>query len=222
MTVWIVSTSQMFANFSWFWKPNSRHCFLLWCRKMQIKNVQRSLNIWVCISFHPSVHRHFIIHLVLLILCLINVKRVNSVIIPVAFITRSSIESLTCYVWGTYSVLWVIYSSSSRWEWWSILGYLYCVRSIRVSCMIFVILLITLYMCEFDMIVYSAIVKYVFHPLVFALLRLYLMNVKLQLRKCLQIKSWRKSKWVSAYGFFGLFELYCQKEWDDESWNRCR
>ncbi len=89
--------------------------------------------------FHPSLHNHFIIHPVLFILCLINVKRVTSLIIPVAFITRSSIESLTYYVWAMYSALWVIYSSSSRWEWWSILGYLFYVRSIRVSCVIFVI-----------------------------------------------------------------------------------
>jgi hypothetical protein len=51
------------------------------------------------------------------------------------------------------------------------------VRSMRVSCVQFVILLITRYMCEFDMIVYSVIIKYVFYPLVFVLLCFYLMSV---------------------------------------------
>ena len=36
-----------------FGSANSRHCFLFWCRKMKIKNVQHSLNIRVCTSFHP-------------------------------------------------------------------------------------------------------------------------------------------------------------------------
>jgi hypothetical protein len=38
-------------------------------------------------------HRHFIIHPVLFILCLINVKRVTSLIIPVAFI---AVHILNC------------------------------------------------------------------------------------------------------------------------------
>jgi hypothetical protein len=175
---------------------------------MQIKNVQHSFNIGVCTSFHPSTHHHFIIHPVLFILCLISVDWVISLIILVAFITFSSIESLTYYVWAMYSVVWVIYSSSSRWEWWSILGYLFYVHSIRVSCVIFAILLITRYMCEFDMIVYSVIIKYVFHLLVSVLLWLYLMNVKLQLRKCLQVKSWRK---VSGFPYMVYLSLFVKR-----------
>jgi hypothetical protein len=63
------------------------------------------------------------------------------------------------------------------------------VRSIRVLCVIFVIHLITRYMCKFDMIVYRVIIEHLFHPLIFVLVCLYLMNVKLQLRKYLQVKS---------------------------------
>ena len=143
---------------------------------------------WVCTSFHPSLHNHFIIHPVLFILCLISVDWVISLIILVAFITFSSIESLTYYVWAMYSALGVIYSSSNRWEWWSILGYLFYVCLIRVSRVIFAIHLITPYMCEFDMIVYSVIIEYVFYLLRFVLLWLYLISVKLQFREYLQVK----------------------------------
>ncbi len=71
--------------------------------------------------------------------------------------------------------------------------------------MIFAIHLITHYMCEFDMIVYNVIIEYLFKPLIFVLLWCYLMYVKLQFRKCLQVKSHGKSKRVSAYG---LVEFY--------------
>jgi hypothetical protein len=43
----------------------------------------------------PALHHHFIIHPVLLILCLIDVKELFHMIIPVEFITRLFIESLT-------------------------------------------------------------------------------------------------------------------------------
>jgi hypothetical protein len=109
-------------------------------------------------------------------------------IIPVAFITRSSIESSTYHVWAMYSALGVNYSSSNRWEWWSILGYLFYVCLIRVSRVIFAIHLITPFMCEFDMIVYSVIIEYVFYLLRFVLLWLYLISVKLQFRENLQVK----------------------------------
>ncbi len=59
------------------------------------------------------------------------------------------------YVWAVDSVLWVIYSSS-RWEWQSVLCYLFCIRLIRVSCIILTFHLITRYVCKLDMIVYSA------------------------------------------------------------------
>jgi hypothetical protein len=70
----------------------------------------------------------------------------------------------------------------------SILGYLFCVCLIRVLCVIFVIHLITCYMCEFDMIVYCRIIERVIHPLIFILLWCHLMYVKLQFRKYLQVK----------------------------------
>jgi hypothetical protein len=69
--------------------------------------------------------------------------------------------------------------------------------------------LITRYMCKFYMTVYNVIIGYLVHPLSFVLLRDYLMYVKLQFRKCLQVKSYRKSKRVAAYG---LIEFYCQKD----------
>jgi hypothetical protein len=52
----------------------------------------------------------------------------------------------------------------------STVGYLFYVCLIRVSHVIFAIHLITPYMCEFDMIVYSVIIEYVFHLLRFVLL----------------------------------------------------
>jgi hypothetical protein len=67
------------------------------------------------------------------------------------------------------------------------MSYLFCVCLIRVPCVIFVIHLITLYMCEFDMIVYYRIIEHVIHPLIFVLC--YLMYVKLQFREYLQVKS---------------------------------
>ncbi len=45
--------------------------------------------------------------------------------------------------------------------------------------------LITRYMCKLDMTVYSVIIGYLVHPLIFVLLRYYLMYVKLQFRKYL-------------------------------------
>ncbi len=74
------------------------------------------LNSGICISFHPSLHHHFIIHPVLFILCLINVKRATLFDHSSVFITHLIIESLTYYVWAMYSVIWAIYSSSSRWR----------------------------------------------------------------------------------------------------------
>ncbi len=63
---------------------------------MRIKNVQHSLKILGFASRStPSLHLHFIIHPVLVILCFSDVKRVISFIIPVAFIAYLSIEALT-------------------------------------------------------------------------------------------------------------------------------
>ncbi len=49
--------------------------------------------------------------------------------------------SFAIYVWAMHSVLWVIYSSSSRWEWRSVLCYLLYARLIRVSCVILTFIL---------------------------------------------------------------------------------
>ncbi len=40
------SETQLLANFSWVWKRKIiDNCFLNWCRKMRVKNVQHSLRI---------------------------------------------------------------------------------------------------------------------------------------------------------------------------------
>jgi hypothetical protein len=52
--------------------------------------------------------------------------------------------------------------------------------------------LITLYRCKLDMTVYSAIIGYLSHPLIFVLLRYYLMYVKLQFRKIYKSKATEK------------------------------
>ncbi len=124
----------------------------------------------ICTSFHPSLHLHLIIHPDFPILCLIDVKRIISLIFPVAFITRSSIESVT-YLYEPCTVRYELFIPVVVDErWWSILGYLFYVCPIRVTCVIFAIHLITRYMCKFDMIVYCLIIEYVIHPLVFILL----------------------------------------------------
>ncbi len=93
MTVWIVSTSQMSANFSWVWKHKIlENCFIIWCRKMRIKNVQhRSI---------PSLHLHFIIHHVFYAY---DVKRVissdHSSCIYHLFIHRT----INLFMWAMYS-----------------------------------------------------------------------------------------------------------------------
>ncbi len=68
-------------------------------------------------------------------------ENVISLIIPVTSITISSIESLPIYVWAMHSVLWVIYSSSSRQDWRSVLCYLLYACLIRVSCVILTFIL---------------------------------------------------------------------------------
>ncbi len=57
----------MSANFSWVWKCKILdNCFLNWCRKMRVKNVQHSLRIMgFALSSTPSLHLHFIIYPVL-------------------------------------------------------------------------------------------------------------------------------------------------------------
>ena len=92
----------------------------------------------------PLFHRHFIIHPVLFILCLINVKRV------VSFDHSSCIYHMFIY-W--ISSLFMCEPSTVCYELfiqvvtdescWSILGYLFYVHQIRVSCVIFAIHLIT-------------------------------------------------------------------------------
>ena len=140
MTVWIVSTAKCLQISPGFGSANSRHCFLFWCERCKSKTFSILSILGFALRFTPPVHHHFIIHPVLFILCLINVKRVISLIIPVAFIAGHLLNHWLIYVWAMHSVLWVIYSSS-RWEWRSILSYLFCVRLIRISCIMFTLIL---------------------------------------------------------------------------------
>jgi hypothetical protein len=111
---------------------------------MRVKNVQHSLRI---LGFAPrsnsSLHLHFVIHPVLFILCFSDVKRVisphHSSCIYCPFIHRI----VNLFMWAMYSAIWVIYSSSSRWQLVILLGYLFYVRPFRVSCVIFAIHFIT-------------------------------------------------------------------------------
>ena len=68
-------------------------------------------------------------------------KRVISLIIPVVFIIVHLLNHWLIYVRAVNSVLWVIYSSSSRREWWSVLCYLLYACLIRVSCVILTFIL---------------------------------------------------------------------------------
>jgi hypothetical protein len=65
---------------------------------MQIKNVQHTLSVGFAHRSAPPFHHHFIIHPVLFILCLINVERTISLIIPVAFIIGLLRRSVELYV----------------------------------------------------------------------------------------------------------------------------
>ncbi len=82
-------------------------------------------------------------------------KELFHLIIPVAFITHSSIDPVT-YLCEPCTVRYELFIPVVVDEsWWSILGYLFYVRPIRVS---------------LDMIVYCRIIKHVIHPLIFILL----------------------------------------------------
>ncbi len=133
----------------------------------------------------PLFHHHFIIHPVLFILCSISVKRVASLIIPVAFIAVHLLNHWLIYVWAMHSVLWVIYSSSSRREWRSVLCYLFCACLIRVSFIILTFILSPVTSVNLIWPCTVWIVGFLFHPFKFVLLQYYLMCVKLQFRKYL-------------------------------------
>ncbi len=126
----------------------------------------------------PLFHHHFINYPVLFILCLISVKRVTSLIVAVYLLNHWLI-----YVWAMHSVLWVIYSSSSRREWRSVLCYLFCARLIRISCIILTFILSPVTCVNLIWLCTVWTIGYLFHPFIFVLLRYYLMCVKLQLRK---------------------------------------
>ncbi len=69
----------MFANFSWFWKCKFQTVLSLLVQKDIDKNVQHSLNIGVCTSFHfllPSSFHHS--SSVIFLIYLHDVKRVIS------------------------------------------------------------------------------------------------------------------------------------------------
>ncbi len=89
----------------------------------------------------PLFHRHFIIHPVLFILCFFSVRiscHLSSQLHPLLF---HILNHWPIYVWVMHSVSWVIYSSSSRCEWQSVLCYLLYVGLIRVSCVILTFIL---------------------------------------------------------------------------------
>ncbi len=129
-----------------FGSANFGHCFLIWCRKMWIKNVQHSFRILgFALRSTPSLHLHFIIHLVLFILCLLELFHL---IIPVAFIIYLFIKSLT-YLYEPCTVRYkLFYSSISRWQLVIPLGYLFYVRPFRVLCVMFANNSNTRCMCE--------------------------------------------------------------------------
>ena len=108
VTVWIVSTSQMSANFSWVWKRKILdNCFLIWCRKMQIKNVQHSLRILgFALRSTPSHHLHFIIHPVLFIYAY-DVKRVISSDHSSCIYHPFIHWIINLFMWSMYSAMWV-------------------------------------------------------------------------------------------------------------------
>jgi len=142
MTVRIVSTCQMFANFS-----NSRDCFLIWCRKMCIKNVQHSLINWG-LHFFPLPpftqfhHSSSIIYFMFFVVKSVSFDHSSCIYHPFSY------WIINLFMWVMYRAIWVIYSSSSRWQLVILLGYLFYVRPFWFSCVMFAVNFITRFMCE--------------------------------------------------------------------------
>jgi hypothetical protein len=137
------------------------------------------------LRFTPPFHRHFIIHPVKFNLCLISVKRVASLIIPVEFIVVHLLNHWLIFVCAMHSVFWVIYSSSSRWEWRSVLCYLFCACLIRVSCIILTLILSPATCVNLIWLCTVWNIGYLLRQFIFILLWYYLMCVNLQFRKYL-------------------------------------
>ncbi len=100
------------------------NCFLIWCRKMWIKNVQHTLRtLGFASRSTPFRHPHFIIHPAFIILCFSDVKRVclshNSSCIFRLFIHWD----VNIFMWAVYIAKW---SCNSGWLLLTLLGLFIC------------------------------------------------------------------------------------------------
>ncbi len=91
--------------------------------------------------FHPPVSSPFHHSSSVIYPMLHPCESVTSLIIPVISIAIHLLNHWLIYVWAMHSALWVIYYSSSRWEWRSVLCYLLYACLIRVSCVIMTFIL---------------------------------------------------------------------------------
>jgi hypothetical protein len=188
MTIWIVS------------KPNV--CNFLLVLEVQIldtafssgvENVNQKRSAFSQIpgfAFRstPLFHRHFIIHPVLFILCFFSVRISCHSSSQLYLSLLNPLNHWPIYVWAMSSVSWVIYFSSSRSGWRSLLCYLLYFGLIRVSCVILTFILSSV-TCKHDTAMYCGNYEMFISHVIFILLWYYLMHVKLQLRECLQVKK---------------------------------
>ncbi len=145
----------MFANFSWFWKHKYRHCFLFWCIKMQIKNVQHSLNIAVCTSFHPPISSSFHLPSSVIYSMLNQCKKSYIIDNPSCIYCRSSVESLT-YLCVSHAQCVMSYLFQQQQARVTIRSMLLILSLLDQGIMYHIdIHLITRYMCKLDMTMYS-------------------------------------------------------------------
>ncbi len=159
---------------------------------MWIKNVQHSLNIGVCTSFHPSVSSPFHPSSSVIYSMLNQCKKSCFIDHPSCIYRRASIESLTDLCVSHAHCVMSFYSSSSRWEWRSVLCYLFCACLIRVSCIILAFILSPATCVNLIWLCTVWIIGYLLRPFIFVLLRYYLMCVKLQFRNIYKSKATEK------------------------------
>ncbi len=167
----------------------------------------------------PLFHHHIIIHPVLFIPCSISVKRVSSSFIPVAFMIIYLSIHWPIYVWAMYSVSQVIYSCSSRWEWRSVLCYLFYARLIRVSCVVLTFILSSVTRVNLIWLYIVWIIGCLSRVLL-----LYCFDIIWYVLSCsseniYKSKSQRKSKRIPAHGLLEFYWVFREKF---DAGNRCR
>ncbi len=116
MTVWIVSTSQMFANFSWFWKRKFQTLLSLLVQK-DVDQKRSAFSQYWGLHFVPPLTSSSFHHSSSVTYSMLNRCKKSYFIDHSSYIYHPFIYWISnLFIWAVYSALWVIYFSSSRWE----------------------------------------------------------------------------------------------------------